>query len=137
MGGTEFVTLEEKTEEKGERLFDSKRADIHSQGCDDVDGFVQELGNQLENEPDGKDLTSVNILLQKQSIWETTVMAKTRQIEDLKNQADHLSRISPEKTDEYQSAHNEMAKKFETRFIFSSIQIFSSSTSRINWNTSF
>ena len=29
--GTEFVSLEQKTEEKGERLFDSKRADIHSQ----------------------------------------------------------------------------------------------------------
>ena len=27
--GSEFDTLEEKTEEKGERLFDSKRADIH------------------------------------------------------------------------------------------------------------
>merc|ERR1719150_2247102 len=112
--GTEFVTLEEKTEEKGERLFDSKRADIHSQGCDDVDGFVQELENQLENEPDGKDLTSVNILLQKQSIWETTVMAKTRQIEDLKGQADHLSRISPEKADEFKQTTEQVANKFDT-----------------------
>ena len=92
----------------------SKRADIHSQGCDDVDGFVQELENQLENEPDGKDLTSVNILLQKQSIWETTVMAKTRQIEDLKGQADHLSRISPEKADEFKQTTEQVANKFDT-----------------------
>jgi len=112
--GTEFVTLEKKTEEKGDRLFDSKREEIIRQGIDDVDGFAEEVLPLLDEKDDGKDLTSVNILLQKQSIWETTVMAKTRQIEDLKNQADHLSRISPEKTDEYQSAHNEMAKKFET-----------------------
>merc|ERR1712241_1397053 len=68
--GTEFVTLEEKTEEKGERLFDSKREEIIRQGIDDVDGFAEEVLPLLEDGvDDGKDLTSVNILLQKQSIW--------------------------------------------------------------------
>jgi len=111
--GTEFVTLEQKTEEKGERLFDSKRADIHSQGCDDVDGFVQDLGTQMESEAVANDLTSVNILLQKQSIWETTVMAKTRQIQDLKEQAEHLSRISPEKEEEIMQSTDAVAKNFD------------------------
>merc|ERR1712241_720729 len=113
--GTEFVTLEKKTEEKGDRLFDSKREEIIRQGIDDVDGFAEEVLPLLEDGvDDGKDLTSVNILLQKQSIWETTVMAKTRQIEDLKGQADHLSRISPEKADEFKQTTEQVANKFDT-----------------------
>ena len=67
----------------------------------------------MESEAVANDLTSVNILLQKQSIWETTVMAKTRQIQDLKEQAEHLSRISPEKEEEIMQSTDAVAKNFD------------------------
>ena len=66
----------------------------------------------MESEAVANDLTSVNILLQKQSIWETTVMAKTRQIQDLKEQAEHLSRISPEKEEEIMQSTDAVAQNF-------------------------
>ena len=66
----------------------------------------------MESEAVANDLTSVNILLQKQSIWETTVMAKTRQIQDLKEQAEHLSRISPEKEEEIMQSTDAVANNF-------------------------
>ena len=67
----------------------------------------------MESDAVANDLTSVNILLQKQSIWETTVMAKTRQIQDLKEQAEHLSRISPEKEEEIMQSTDAVAKNFD------------------------
>ena len=40
-------------------------------------------------------------------------MAKTRQIQDLKEQAEHLSRISPEKEEEIMQSTDAVAKNFD------------------------
>merc|ERR1719193_336004 len=59
----QFDKLEADTQEKGERLFDAKRADLYDQSCDDIDSFARDIEAQIETEPmeELKDLTSVNI----------------------------------------------------------------------------
>ena len=56
-----FDKLETDTQEKGERLFDAKRADLYDQSCDDIDSFARDIEAQIETEPmeELKDLTSV------------------------------------------------------------------------------
>merc|ERR1712083_1187480 len=89
-----FQKLEDDTKEKGERLFDAKRADLYDQSCDDIDSFVTDLERQIETETGaGDDLTSVNILMQKQQMIETQMIVKTQQVSDLESQAEHLTRM--------------------------------------------
>ena len=38
---SEFDKLQTDTQEKGEKLFDAKRADLYEQSCDDIDCFVK------------------------------------------------------------------------------------------------
>merc|ERR1712002_623004 len=99
--GHQFDKLENDTQEKGERLFDAKRADLYDQSCDDIDSFTREVEAQIETEPmeELKDLTSVNIMMQKQQLIETKMLVKTQQLEELEDQATHLERMEPEKSE--------------------------------------
>ena len=60
--------LEMTTANKGERLFDSNRPVLYEQSCDDIDGWISQLENQVIQAETAKDLTSVNILMQKQNV---------------------------------------------------------------------
>merc|ERR1712001_168030 len=97
---------------KGEKLFDAKRADLYEQSCDDIDCFVKDLEEQIKNEPVGNDLTSVNILMQKQQMIETQMLIKSQQVTELDSQADHLARMTPEKQEEIDQKKEAVAKKF-------------------------
>jgi len=110
----EFEALQQNTKEKGERLFDAKRADLYEQSCDDIDGFVTDLERQIEAEPIGNDLTSVNILMQKQQMIETQMQIKSAQVNELESQADHLRKMTPEKTEEIEAKKALIAQKFES-----------------------
>lgn len=112
--GEEFEALQTNTKEKGERLFDAKRADLYEQSCDDIDSFVTELSRQIETEPIGNDLTSVNILMQKQQMIETQMQIKSQQVTELESQADHLTRMTPEKAEEIEVKKAIVNKKFES-----------------------
>ena len=98
----QFATLEKATIEKGEVLVDSRRADLYDQSCDDIDSFAKEIDAQIETQPieEVTDLTSVNILIQKQQLIETQMSVKTQQLVDLEEQANALVRLEPEKADE-------------------------------------
>merc|ERR1719438_713925 len=72
--GDQFEALQENTKEKGEKLFDAKRADLYEQSCDDIDDWVQNINHEMETTPVGNDLTSVNILIQKQQMIETQML---------------------------------------------------------------
>ena len=112
--GEEFESLQQNTKDKGERLFDAKRADLYEQSCDDIDSFVTDLSRQMESEPMGTDLTSVNILMQKQQMIETQMQIKSQQVTELESQAEHLVRMSPEKESEIERKKAEVAKKFDS-----------------------
>merc|ERR1711899_424581 len=89
-------------------------ADLYEQSCDDIDCFVKDLEEQIKNEPVGNDLTSVNILMQKQQMIETQMLIKSQQVTELDSQADHLVRMTPEKQEEIELKKIEVAKKFES-----------------------
>jgi spectrin beta len=109
-----FQKLEDDTKEKGERLFDAKRADLYDQSCDDIDSFVTDLERQIETETGaGDDLTSVNILMQKQQMIETQMIVKTQQVSDLESQAEHLTRMEPEKQEEIMEKKRVVDERFK------------------------
>merc|ERR1719225_1094837 len=104
---SQFDKLEKDTHDKGERLFDAKRADLYDQSCDDIDTFVKDVHAQIEAEPmeELKDLVGVNIMIQKQQLIETQMLVKTQQLTDLNSQATHLERIEPENKEKNKLAH--------------------------------
>lgn len=57
-----------------------------------------------------QDLTSVNIMMQKQQLIETQLIVKSQQMTELESQAQHLARMEPEKQDEIE------AKKLKVGF---------------------
>ena len=67
---SQWEDLESTTKEKGERLFDANRSTLYQQSCDDVDGWVSALESQIvTSDADlGKDLTTVNLQVQKQNV---------------------------------------------------------------------
>lgn len=67
--GQQFDHLEHTTKDKGERLFDANREVLLHQTCDDIDSWMNDLEKQIESEDTGSDLASVNILMQKQQVW--------------------------------------------------------------------
>ena len=60
--------LERTTQEKGQRLFDANRHVLYEQSCDDIDGWINEIESQIVTEDVGHDLTTVNLLVQKQNV---------------------------------------------------------------------
>lgn len=60
--------LENTTQKKGERLFDANKHVLYEQSCDDIDGWINEIESQIVTEDVGHDLTTVNLLVQKQNV---------------------------------------------------------------------
>ena len=61
--------LETTTKDKGEKLFDANRSVLYEQSCDDIDGWVSALESQIITSEDfGKDLTTVNLQVQRQNV---------------------------------------------------------------------
>ncbi len=60
--------LENTTGEKGQRLFDANRMPLYEQSVDDIDGWINEIESQIVTEDVGHDLTTVNLLVQKQNV---------------------------------------------------------------------
>jgi spectrin beta len=93
--GKQFDTLEDTTKEKGELLFDAKRETIVQQSVDDIDSWMDDLEKQIVNPDTGSDLTSVNILMQKQQIIKTQMALKAKQVDELEKQTEVLARTIP------------------------------------------
>ena len=60
--------LERTTADKGERLFDANKHVVYEQSVDDIDGWINEIESQIITEDMGHDLTTVNLLVQKQNV---------------------------------------------------------------------
>lgn len=60
--------LETTTRTKARRLFDANRAELCAQSCAALRGWLAGVRAQLRSDDYGKDLTSVNILLNKQQV---------------------------------------------------------------------
>lgn len=115
--------LQEKTRIKGERLFDANRSKLFQQSINNLEEFMSNIEKHLyagESTADSTDgfqldennLTSTNILLLKQTAIEEELKSRTNQVDELRDQAEKLKKIEPEKCSEI----DEKRLRVETKF---------------------
>ena len=82
-----------------ERLFDTKRANLYDQSCNDIDSFTKAVEAQIETEHVEKlaKLTNINIMMQCNNLWKRKCLQTTQQIKDSDDQTDKLGKIEPVK----------------------------------------
>lgn len=108
----QFDKLEQTAQERGEKLFDANRPLLYEQTCDAIDEWIDELEPILSSEP-GQDLTGVNLALQKQQNIETQLQDRARQVSELEDQAVHLERIEPEKSEVIKARKVRVEERFQ------------------------
>lgn len=91
-----FEDLEKTTKDKGAQLFDANREVLVHQTFDEIDSYLVDIERQIINSDTGTDLTSVNILMQKQQIIQTQMALKARQVEEMDKQTDYLQKTCPQ-----------------------------------------
>ncbi|XP_054610765.1 spectrin family protein isoform X2 [Dunckerocampus dactyliophorus] len=87
----QWEELESTTRTKAQCLFDANRAELFTQSCSALDGWVKNLDSQLQSDDYGKDLTSVNILLKKHQMLEHQMEVREKEVQSLQSQALALS----------------------------------------------
>lgn len=110
--GDQFDDLENTTKEKGQKLFDAKRPVLYEQTCEDIDSWLNDLENQVLTAETGQDLTSVNLILQKQQMIENQLAVKAKQVDELDSQVKILEKIEPGKTEELKAKKSYVEEKF-------------------------
>uniref|UniRef100_A0A8D0G7F9 Spectrin beta chain n=1 Tax=Sphenodon punctatus TaxID=8508 RepID=A0A8D0G7F9_SPHPU len=76
--------LQSITEVKAQHLFNANRSELYAQSYADLDAWISEMEEQLRSDVQGKDLTTVNILLKK---LDEQVSARKREMDELLTQA--------------------------------------------------
>ena len=119
---SQWGDLLEMTRLKGERLFDANRGILFEQSVDSIDIWIKEMEKHLQytthktRDPasggDISDLTTTNLLLDKQKEIEKQLEARQKQVEELKLQAATLKTSEPEKS----QAIDEKREFIENRF---------------------
>lgn len=107
-----FGDLERVTQEKGQKLFDANRPLLYEQTCDAIDEWIDELEPMLSAEP-GHDLTGVNIALAKQQNIENQLKDRAQQVNELENQAVHLEKIEPDKSEVIKARKVAVEERFQ------------------------
>uniref|UniRef100_G3QAQ6 Spectrin beta chain n=1 Tax=Gasterosteus aculeatus aculeatus TaxID=481459 RepID=G3QAQ6_GASAC len=89
----QWEELEGTTRTKAQCLFDANRAELFTQSCSALDVWLKNLEGQLHSDDYGKDLTSVNILLQKHQVdmLEHQMEVREKEVQSLQTQALALS----------------------------------------------
>ncbi|KAM8940469.1 spectrin beta chain, non-erythrocytic 2 isoform 1-T1 [Pelodytes ibericus] len=105
--------LESTTQSKAQCLFDANRAELFTQSCSALESWLEKLEGQLLSDDYGKDLTSVNILLNKQQMLENQMEVREKELEAIQNQAQALGQEDANIV-EVDSKHKTVADKFST-----------------------
>lgn len=108
----QFTNLENATKEKGQKLFDANRPLLYEQTCDAIDEWIDELEPILSSSP-SKDLTGVNLALAKQQNIESQLEDRARQVNELENQAVHLEKIEPDKSEVIKARKIRVEERFQ------------------------
>ncbi|XP_067348468.1 spectrin family protein isoform X1 [Channa argus] len=87
----QWEELEGTTRTKAQCLFDANRAELFTQSCFALDVWLKNLESQLQSDDYGKDLTSVNILLNKHQMLEHQMEVREKEVQSLQSQALALS----------------------------------------------
>jgi spectrin beta len=116
------------TAQKGEKLFDANRGILYEQSIDSIDIWIKEMEKHLvytthrtrdstSGSGDGQntvsDLTTTNLLLDKQREIEAQLIARQKQVEELKEQANMLKQNEPEKSAEIDSKREYIEDRFK------------------------
>ncbi|XP_044127374.1 LOW QUALITY PROTEIN: spectrin beta chain, erythrocytic-like [Bufo gargarizans] len=72
--------LESTTQKKEQTLFDAHRSELHQQRFADIATWIHDIEVQVASDDYGKDLTSVNILLNKHKRIEDHINQKTKEM---------------------------------------------------------
>lgn len=120
--------LQDTTKTKGEKLFDANRGILFEQSVDSIDIWIKEMERHIQftcQKPgtagaDGQqstsgtmDLTTTNLLLDKQRDIEAQIQARQKQVEELKQQAALLKETEPEKAQDIDVKRGEIEERFE------------------------
>ncbi|KAM4690497.1 spectrin beta chain, erythrocytic [Rhinophrynus dorsalis] len=82
--------LESTTLKKEQALFDANRSELYEQRYSDIAKWIEDMEQQVESDDYGKDLTSVNILLNKHKRIEDQIHQKTKELEEVLPEASAL-----------------------------------------------
>ena len=107
--------LEDATKRKGESLFDANRSILYEQSVDSLDSWIKDMEKHIEqtsNKYAEIDLTTTNILLEKQREIEIQLLSKQKQVDELKNQALQLKETEPEKSDDIEYKRVDIQERF-------------------------
>ena len=109
-----WIELEEATKRKGESLFDANRSTLYEQSVDSLDSFIKEMEKHIaQTSTYGEiDLTTTNILLEKQREIEVQLLSKQKQVDELKQQAVHLQQSEPEKSEDIEFKRIDIQERF-------------------------
>ncbi len=126
--GRQWDDLQETTKQKGEKLFDANRGILFEQSVDSIDIWIKEMERHIQftcqkpgsggDESGGvsggnMDLTTTNLLLDKQREIEAQIAARQKQVDELKQQASLLKESEPEKAADIDSKRGEIEERFE------------------------
>jgi spectrin beta len=113
--------LQDTTRLKGEKLFDANRGILFEQSVDSIDIWIKEMEKHIQyttqktsDQGAGgeSDLTTTNLLLDKQREIEAQLEARRKQVEELKQQAELLKETEPEKSADIDSKRERIEEKF-------------------------
>jgi len=118
--------LQEITKLKGEKLFDANRGILFEQSVDSIDIWIKEMERHIQyttqrSSPDGdqqqqvveaSDLTTTNLLLDKQREIEAQLLARQKQVDELKQQAALLKETEPEKCMDIDEKRESIEERF-------------------------
>lgn len=110
---SQWNDLESTTQSKAQCLFDANRAELFTQSCSALESWLQNLEEQLNSDDYGKDLTSVNILLNKQQMLENQMEVRKKELEAIQSQAQALGQEDANIV-EVDSKHKMVEGKFLT-----------------------
>ncbi|XP_053553688.1 spectrin beta chain, erythrocytic [Bombina bombina] len=75
--------LDATTQQKEQSLFDANRSELYEQRYSDISKWIKDMEQQVESDDFGKDLTSVNILLNKHKRFEDQIQQKERELDEV------------------------------------------------------
>uniref|UniRef100_A0A915ITG0 Spectrin beta chain n=1 Tax=Romanomermis culicivorax TaxID=13658 RepID=A0A915ITG0_ROMCU len=106
--------LEKQTKDKGQKLFDANRQAIYVQTCDDMDEWAANLEKQMVAADEaGQDLSTVNILMQKQQLIESEMVKRAQQVVQLEAMEPQLEELHPEEIYEIKAHRLAVQEKFQ------------------------
>jgi spectrin beta len=114
--------LQDTTKLKGEKLFDANRGILFEQSVDSIDIWIKEMERHIqfttqkpgshESAGGNMDLTTTNLLLDKQRDIEAELLARQKQVDELKQQAAFLKENEPDKAAEIDTKRGEIEDRF-------------------------